>query len=56
MPYAVAAWGGTVFTAGTLFGNGRHAAVWQNDGLLYTLDRGEAYAMYVVPHYGTTQE
>ena len=56
MPYAIAAWGETVFTAGTLFGDGRHAAVWQGAELLYTLDRGEAYAMYVVPHYAAEGE
>lgn len=51
MPYAVAAWGDDLFTAGTLFGSSRHAAVWKGSDLLYTLGRGEAYAMYVVPHY-----
>ena len=51
MPYAVAAWDDDLFTAGTLFGSSRHAVVWKGSDLLYTLGRGEAYAMYVVPHY-----
>ena len=51
MPYAIAAWGDDIFTAGTLFGNGRHATVWKGAEILYSLGRGEVYSMYVVPHY-----
>lgn len=51
LPYAIAAWGDDIFTAGTLFHNGRHATVWKGSGILYALGRGEAMAMFVVPHY-----
>ncbi len=51
IPYAIAAWGEDVFTAGTRFGSGRHATVWKGSEILYELGRGEAYAMYVVPSY-----
>lgn len=51
LPSATAAWGDTVFTAGTLLGDERRAVVWQGDRILYMLGPGEAYALYVVPHY-----
>lgn len=51
LPYSVAAWGDDIFTAGTRFANGRHATIWKGSEILYPLDRGEAYALFVVPHY-----
>lgn len=45
--------GEVLYTAGHI---GEQAVVWRNGELLYTLDRGEAYAMYVVPHYGSAEE
>ena len=54
-PYAIAVYGGDIFTAGTLFGTTRTAVVWHGEDIRYTLTdgsgHGEAYSMYVVPRY-----
>ena len=55
MPYAIAVYGDDVFSAGTLFGTSRTAAVWHGEKILHTLTdgtgHGEVYSMFVVPLY-----
>lgn len=55
LPYAIAAYGDDVFSAGTLFGTSRTAVVWHGEEILHTLTdgtgHGKAYSMSVVPLY-----
>ena len=55
IPYAIAVYGDDVFSAGTLFGTSRTAAVWHGEKILHTLTdgtgHGEVYSMFVVPLY-----
>lgn len=51
IPYAIAAAGEELYTAGTRFGDSRRATIWKGQEIFQTLGRGEAFALQLVPQY-----